>query len=123
VGWVEALERALRDGPGFVVCGGEYDHWDLEVRGGTLGAARLAVVVEDHDGGRQLARFRSRPRLSPGAVLVGFMLTALAAGAGAAGAPVVAAALGAGTLALWATMLRQAAVASGAAVRAMRRVR
>ena len=123
VGWVEALERALRDGPGLVVCGGEYDHWDLEVRGGTLGAARLAVVVEDHDGGRQLARFRSCPRLSPGAVLVGFMLTALAAGAGAAGAPVVAAALGAGTLALWATMLRQAAVASGAAVRAMRRVR
>src|SRR2546429_523414 len=36
------------------------DCWDLEVRGGFFGAARLLLAVEDHPGG-QLVRLRSWP--------------------------------------------------------------
>lgn len=38
--------------------GGDYDDWDLEVRGGTIGSARLNLAVEEHGGGKQLYRFR-----------------------------------------------------------------
>lgn len=44
--------------------GGDYDDWDLEVRGGLLGSARLNMTVEEHGGGKQLFRFRIRPRLA-----------------------------------------------------------
>ena len=43
--------------------GGEFDRWDLEVRGGFFGCARLRLAVEEHGGGRQLARFRVWPRV------------------------------------------------------------
>jgi GT2 family glycosyltransferase len=44
--------------------GGDYDDWDLEIRGGLLGFARLNMTVEEHGGGKQLFRFRVRPRLA-----------------------------------------------------------
>ncbi len=44
--------------------GGDYDSWDLEVRSGLLGSARLNMTVEEHGGGKQLFRFRIRPRLA-----------------------------------------------------------
>ena len=47
-----------------VLRGGHYDRWDLEVRGGTLGSARLFTVVEEHGAGKQLLRVRSWPRFS-----------------------------------------------------------
>ena len=43
--------------------GGEHDRWDLEVRGGILGAARLLIGVEDHPGGKQLIRLRWWPEV------------------------------------------------------------
>lgn len=46
------------------VCrGGAYDRWDLEVRGGLLGAARLRMAIEEHGGGKQVLRFRTWPRV------------------------------------------------------------
>ena len=38
--------------------GGDYDPWDLEVRGGIAGGARLSLMVEHH--GEQLSRIRYR---------------------------------------------------------------
>jgi hypothetical protein len=48
-----------------VVSGGDWDPWDLEVRGGPFGRARLRMTVEEHGQGRQLVRIRSWPRLAP----------------------------------------------------------
>jgi glycosyltransferase involved in cell wall biosynthesis len=62
--WVGGVKDELRRGGVGVVTGGEFDRWDLEVRSGLLGRARLRTAVEEHGGGRQLVRFRVMPRLS-----------------------------------------------------------
>ena len=47
-----------------VVRGGDTDRWDIQVRLGPLGSARLRVAVEEHGQGRQLVRYRVWPRWS-----------------------------------------------------------
>ena len=44
--------------------GGEYDRWELETRGGSLGAARVRTALEEHGQGRQLLRCLVWPRLT-----------------------------------------------------------
>lgn len=44
--------------------GSDYDNWDLEVRGGFWGAARMRLVAEEHGAGKQMLRFRTWPRVS-----------------------------------------------------------
>ena len=77
---LNSIAAALRTEGGCVLRGGEHDRWDLEVRCGFFGAARLLMGVEDHGGG-QLVRLRSWPNVpvrGP-ALTVGF--AALAFGA------------------------------------------
>jgi glycosyltransferase involved in cell wall biosynthesis len=69
-----------------VARGGDYDHWDLEVRGGLLGAARLLAATEEHGAGRQLVRFRVWPKYSTRGLLLTVGFAALALGAGLEGA-------------------------------------
>jgi O-antigen biosynthesis protein len=83
---LSSIESALKESGTPVMRGGEYDRWDLEVRGGPLGSARLLVAVEEHGGGRQLARFRLWPRLSRAgafSILFGVTLCVAAAVSGA----------------------------------------
>ena len=55
-----------------VFMGGEYEAYDLEVRGGLLGSAQLLMVHEEHGAGKQLLRFSIRSRLSRwGLALIG----------------------------------------------------
>jgi GT2 family glycosyltransferase len=61
---LESIEAALSAGGAVVLRGGHYDRWDLEVRGGMLGCARLFTVMEEHGAGKQLLRVRSWPRFS-----------------------------------------------------------
>jgi GT2 family glycosyltransferase len=61
---LEEMERHLRKDGHAVLVGGNHDRWDLEIRGGGLGAARLRMVVEEHGAGRQMIRLRSWPRFS-----------------------------------------------------------
>ena len=66
--------RALRDrltglGAG-VRLGGDFDAWDLEVAGGTLGGARITTLVEEHERGRRMIRTRCRPTTAPPALAV-----------------------------------------------------
>jgi len=57
---LNSIATALRLEGGCVLRGGEHDRWDLEVRCGFLGAARLLMGVEDHGGG-QFVRLRLWP--------------------------------------------------------------
>src|SRR5439155_11133541 len=58
---LQAIEETLRS-EGTASCrGGDYDRWDLEVRGGVLGAVRLLATPEERGAGRQLVRFRLWP--------------------------------------------------------------
>jgi hypothetical protein len=61
--------------------GGDYDRWDLEVRGGLLGAVRLLATTEEHGAGRQLVRFRLWPRCSVKGLGLTLLFVALATGA------------------------------------------
>jgi GT2 family glycosyltransferase len=62
---LKAVEVAIQARGGVASRGGDYDRWDLEVRGGLLGGARLLMAIEEHGSGKQLARFRVWPRYSP----------------------------------------------------------
>ena len=66
--------------------GGEFDSWDLEVRGGPLGRSRLLLAAEEHAPGKQLLRFRIIPRVSVAAVGLVAVFTAMTIGAFGSGA-------------------------------------
>jgi hypothetical protein len=91
---VRAVSAALRAGGSVVRSGGDWDRWDLEVRGGLFGAARLRLAIEEHGAGRQLMRVRSWPHASRVAVLVGAFVTIVGGLALLSGAHAVAAVLG-----------------------------
>ena len=61
---LQAIEETLRAESTASFRGGDYDHWDLEVRGGVLGAVRLLATTEEHGAGKQLVRFRLWPKFS-----------------------------------------------------------
>jgi hypothetical protein len=104
--WVRAVERELRDGGAIVRRGGDFDRWDLHVRGGMLGAGRLLAAVEEHGAGRQLVRFRWRPRVRVASLVVILLCVAVAGGAAAAGAwpPAAVGGLISRAAAAWATV-------------------
>jgi GT2 family glycosyltransferase len=97
--WLGSLEASLLSRRAATRRGGECDRWDLEVRGGMLGAVRTRMALEDHGGGRQLLRFRSWPRWSAPGVAAALLFAVLALGAALDGAW-IAAALLAGVTAL-----------------------
>jgi hypothetical protein len=63
-----------------VVRGGGTDRWDIQVRLGPLGSARLRVAAEEHGHGRQLVRYRVWPRWSRALPPIVVLLALWAAG-------------------------------------------
>ncbi len=63
--------------------GNEYDSWDLQVRPGPLGRARLLIAVEEHGSGRQMLKFRVWPKWKMQGVLAVTLFVLLAVLAGA----------------------------------------
>lgn len=84
-GWKSAEERLhayeleLRQAGAAVARGGDCDRWDLEVRGGLLGTARLLMVIEEHGAGKQYVRLRLWPMAPPMTFVVACILAALGA--------------------------------------------
>jgi len=106
------VERALLAQGIAPVRGGDFDRWDLEVRGGLLGGVRVRHTVEEHGGGRQLVRFKVFPKVSNLALVLPVVLLVLGVLAALGGAWIAAVpllALGLGAVAVTA---REAAVAS-----------
>ena len=94
VEWVRRFESDLVAQRAVVRRGGDFDSWDLEIRGGTLASTRVLVVVEEHGNGRQLGRVRCKPVWSKAAPTFVLGLTALCIAAAVAGAAIAAVALG-----------------------------
>jgi GT2 family glycosyltransferase len=119
--WLSTLERRLRSSSYAVARGGDFDRWDLEVRGGALGVTRVLCGIEEHGNGKQLARFQIWPRYSRGArgLVVGFAGLTLAAGLAGAWIACAVLAVLALTMAGWA--LYDCAVAMGTVVGALER--
>ena len=112
------LEGELRLRQASVLSGGSFDSWDLEVRGGVLGAARMRMAVEEHGRGRQLLRFRVWPRVPAGAialVVLAALFAALAASRGSLGGVAI---FGALAIVLVVRILRECAAAVALLLRA-----
>jgi glycosyltransferase involved in cell wall biosynthesis len=79
--WVRSVQSALQAMGVPVVAGGDFDRWDLEIRGGRLGGVRALMVVEEHGAGRQFARLRAWPSCTGVAVAAeaGLVILALLA--------------------------------------------
>src|SRR5262249_40268529 len=80
--WLSRLEELLRGSGTVVLKGGDFDRWDLEIRGGLLGAARSAMLIEEHGNGRQYLKFKIWPRCRIGALVPFFPLAFLGGVAG-----------------------------------------
>jgi GT2 family glycosyltransferase len=91
---LQTLEALLQRHGACVLRGGDFDRWDLEVRGGLLGSARVLMAVEEHGAGKQFARFRSWPRCSFDGMAVMLASAGLALAAALDGAWIAAAVLG-----------------------------
>ena len=84
--WLTRACTALRESGAVVRHGGDYDRWDLYVRGGLLGACQMRMAIEEHGGGQQLIRFGAAPEVRSVANGVSISLACLAVGAGLSGA-------------------------------------
>jgi GT2 family glycosyltransferase len=116
---LRAVEATLKAAGATTRRGGDYEPWDLEVRGGLLGAARLLAAAEDHAGGAQLIRFRWWPRWSHTAIAVALLVAALTGGATLAQAWMAAAVLGVVSALLAFRMTLECAGASASISRAL----
>ena len=118
--WVDAtdvlrgMESLLRSRGAVVRRGGDYEDWDLEIRGGLFGGVRIRVVAENYGPGKHMLRLRAWPWFSvPGvATVLLFLVPCIAATLDHAFYP--AAALGAMGMAVAVLALRSGAVALGA---------
>ncbi len=111
---LESMEQALREMGAVVARGGDFDRWDLEVRGGLFGSVRLRLVQEEHGGGKQLIRVRSWPYLTLPVVLLSILLLSLGVGGFLAGYWAAALVLGVAFVLFAARLVGDCAVAAAA---------
>jgi O-antigen biosynthesis protein len=116
--WVAALEEALLESQTVLIRGGDFDRWDLDLRGGLFGRARILTAVEEHGNGRQLVRFRVWPRVTRVGSLASLILASLAIGAALGGASYAAAVLSLFLALALSAMALDCARATGSAKRA-----
>jgi hypothetical protein len=94
-----------------ILAGGPFDRWDLQIRTGALGAARIRFAVEEHGHGNQLVRARAWPVWSRGGIALLGLASAFGLSAAVGHARVSAALLfGAGAV-LLAAMIRECGAA------------
>ncbi len=68
--WLRTIIRHLQQKKVPVLTGGDFDNWDLELRGGLFGSVRTLMAIEEHGGGKQLIRFRVKPKFAiPGKIV------------------------------------------------------
>jgi len=111
--WILLVESALGRLSPATRRGGDYDRWDLELRGGMLGAVRMRFGVEEHGSGRQFVRCRSWPVPSRVGLVVALVVGGLAGAAASAGATVAGLLLAAVTTALVLAAVRDCSAATG----------
>ena len=80
--WIRKLEKALSKQFAVTTRGGEFDQWDLEIRGGLLGGIHTRLAVEEHGGGKQLLRLLVWPSFSLTGLGIACVFGVLAATAG-----------------------------------------
>ena len=116
---LESLESQLRSSGAVVRRGGDFDEWDLEIRGGLFGGVRVSTVSENYGRGKYMLRLRSRPWFSISGAGTTLLLLIASLGAGWDRSFYAAALLGALSIVFGAITFRSGAVAVGAIHRAL----
>jgi GT2 family glycosyltransferase len=116
---LQSIEVALRARGARVRRGGDYDRWDLEVRGGLLGTARVRMAIEEHGAGNQLVRFRAWPRYPTRGFVLPLLFATLAAEEGLEHLWAASAVLGVVAALLALRVLLECAAAGAAILRAL----
>jgi len=116
---LKAVESALKHLGVVVRRGGDFDNWDLEIRSGLLGSARLRVVAEEHGQGKQLVRWRVSSKCSEVGLIVLATLIAISVGAGTARAWAACATVTMMGLLLGLSVLQECEAATASALRAI----
>ncbi|PYP10549.1 MAG: glycosyl transferase [Gemmatimonadetes bacterium] len=109
---LRVMETDLRADGVCVLRGARDARWDLEVRGGFFGAARLLMGVEEHAGGKQLIRVRWWPVVPAAGPLLTLVFAVLTRGALGDQAWIAAAVLGLGALLSAARVVEQCSAAT-----------
>ncbi|HEY5607796.1 MAG TPA: glycosyltransferase [Alphaproteobacteria bacterium] len=91
---LSGLGQTLKSAGSGYLCGGDYDRWDLAVRGGLFGGAKLLMAVEEHGGGAQYVRARIWPTAGRFALWLAGLTLLAGVLAAANGAGIAAAVLG-----------------------------
>lgn len=120
--WAESLEQVIRAAGTIVRRGGDYDAWDLELRGGLMGGVRALIAVEEHGAGRQLVRTRAQASVARPVWVFVLLISLLALLAIADGAWVAGAGLALLALFFAASAWRDVAAAARAWQDAVRRL-
>jgi hypothetical protein len=117
---LDKLRATLSAGGAVVRSGGDYDPWDMEVRGGLFGSIRLLMATEEHGAGRQMVRYRLQPGWNRFAVLLILLFTAISAGSAVDGAWVTSALSALFAILVFAGALADSGFASGTVSAALR---
>ena len=62
--WLELLETVIQRQGAVVQRGGDFDTWDLRIRGGVFSSLSIRMALEEHGGGKQMAKLVATPRCS-----------------------------------------------------------
>jgi len=114
-----SLESVLRSSGAVVRRGGDYDRWDLEIRGGLFGGVRIRTVSENYGHGKHMLRLRSWPCFSISGTGTTLVLMIACFGALSDHSVYAAGMLGALSVMFGAIMFRSGAVAVGTIHRAL----
>lgn len=117
---LQSIEEGLKFQGAIVTRGGDFDHWDLNVRGGLLGSAQLRMTVEEHGAGRQYWRFLTYPRWSLEGVMLTLPVVILSLGAAFDQALLVSGILGGVAVLLVLRTFQECAGATGAMLNALK---
>ncbi len=107
-----SVESSLRKQNAPVFRGGNFNPWDLEIRGGLCGSVRMLMAIEEHGWGKQMIRFRSWPKCSKLALGLSILFGLLTVWAGLDGAWGACILLGLITLGIVLRMFRECAHAA-----------
>lgn len=119
---LKAIEEFLLGNGAITTHGGDFDRWDLQVRGGLFGSARMFFGLDNHGSGRQLLRVRSWPICSWLGILLVLWLAGLSATAGYAHAWTACLVLGGVAILVAARILQECASATAAFLAAVRKI-
>ena len=120
---LQVIAKALKQDQVHVLHGNAFDRWDLEVRGGLFGGARLLMATEDHGAGTQYVRVRVWPRCSVSGLAIALLFAGLAAGAAFDAAWTATAVLGTAVILVGMRMTQEGTSATAALLRAVTQLR